>query len=637
MKLPLVGPYAKGRHAEVNAREAVNLYCERVDDGGKEQLAWVGTPGLKAFGSPTAVVRGKPLEWDDTLYYVAGTKLYSMNSAGTETELATLSSNSGNNVSISRNRTQLLIVDGTKRYYVWDTGTSELVVVNKFSTESDVTDIQQISSTTITDIVNTAGDVYRVTSTTHAGVTGDYVTITGTTSFNNDYSITWVDGNNFDITQTGSPADETTISGTSQMHRYTVSAADNNVTNDENVRITGTTNFDGLYVKPWNAATNTFTIGGALLETAPADETTITSANAYAWGDAITITPSMGAVIDGYGLLNNTADTSDDENGVSKQAFFRTRADDFTTIQALHYSAAQFDPDDLLAIFVTGGDIWLLGKNSAELWFNNGTDADFPLEPARSAAIPYGIAAPWSITEMGTGVAWLARSSHGEIIPVVAEGYQPNPVANHGIAYQINSATSAQILAATAQSYEEEGHRFWVLTLGGNTWTYDHAESKATGMKLWHKRESYDGTSYEQFRGKWYVRAFDKHLWTDRENAKILEADLDTFTELDNATSRAIRRYGVSGYVHSDDGRTFHDRLGILMAATSGTLDISYSDDAGTTWTAHLSGTSFARLVETHQLGMAEVDRLYKVQTSSAVRVCIVGAFLDVRGEDADA
>ena len=64
-------------------------------------------------------------------------------------------------------------------------------------------------SGTITATSTSAGATVNVTSASHGLATDDRVTISGTTSYNDDYSITLVDANTFTISETNSESTET--------------------------------------------------------------------------------------------------------------------------------------------------------------------------------------------------------------------------------------------------------------------------------------------------------------------------------------------------------------------------------------------------------------------------------------------
>jgi hypothetical protein len=83
---------------------------------------------------------------------------------------------------------------------------SDMTMVVQAGTEFKAVDM--MNTKTITAITNVGGDTYNVACVGHGGLAGDNALISGTTNFNNAYNITFVDVDNYQITQTGSPANE---------------------------------------------------------------------------------------------------------------------------------------------------------------------------------------------------------------------------------------------------------------------------------------------------------------------------------------------------------------------------------------------------------------------------------------------
>ena len=114
-QVALLGLGQQGRSSTVTAQSHLNLYAQIEKDGEKGGISFYGTPGttLKTSFGDTPV-RG----WIavGSLYYVVhrGT-LYSVNNAGTKTNLGTLSTTSGR-VDMTYNGAVILIVDGTAGY-----------------------------------------------------------------------------------------------------------------------------------------------------------------------------------------------------------------------------------------------------------------------------------------------------------------------------------------------------------------------------------------------------------------------------------------------------------------------------------------------------------------------------------------
>ena len=561
-KIPLIGPSGRGRSFDQNNRRLVNTYLETDADGGKEQVYGVGRMGTKEFATTSAAIRGHPIVFGDYAYYVAGDTFYQLSSDGTETSKGTLTSNSGYNIGMVRNRSQILIVDGTQEmfvYYVLAMGgvaAGTFATVGYYSTEVDVTAITVADAPT---------HKYNVAAEDHGGATNDYALLAGTTNFNGVYQITKVDADNFTI----------------------IDADD------------------------------------------PAAEPTLTAATAQMRSNALTIQPTQCAYMDGYGIVTNARTNASD--AVHPGQWYISAADDFSTWDATDVAVAQRNPDDLLALRAVGGDLQLYGAESLEHYYNAGS-TDNPFEPTRAAATPWGIEAPWTLAEVGDGTVWVGRRPNGTATVLLMEGYLPREIASRAVLYRLSQATSAQRLAATAFSFRDEGHDFYVLAFASETWVYDHAESARIGTPVWSEWTTYNGTTYVQFLGKWYVNAWGKHLVSDRTNARLLELDHDTYVDTEAGTSRAVQRLLVTGYVKSEDKAMFHSRVYVDMEHSgTGSLLLESSDDGGDTWADHGSFTlsSTDARPEWFQLGLARTDRVYRLTTTDAMKFVILAMYLD--------
>lgn len=118
-----IGPTYATRSLNINASRAVNLYPQLESPDSKNVKTLIGTPGLSIFTSsliPNLAIRGM-WSFNSLLYVVQGSTLYSINSSGVPTSLATLDSSAGR-VSMADNGltptggNQLAIADGLKLY-----------------------------------------------------------------------------------------------------------------------------------------------------------------------------------------------------------------------------------------------------------------------------------------------------------------------------------------------------------------------------------------------------------------------------------------------------------------------------------------------------------------------------------------
>lgn len=118
MKLPFIGPEAKGVSGFVNHQQSINLYMSLDPMSEKAKYFLRGTPGLSTFcdtGQSGPTRRMHIL--GDKLYLVAGDSVYEITTAGVSTLLGTITTSTGH-VSMADNGVQVIIVDGTNNGYI---------------------------------------------------------------------------------------------------------------------------------------------------------------------------------------------------------------------------------------------------------------------------------------------------------------------------------------------------------------------------------------------------------------------------------------------------------------------------------------------------------------------------------------
>jgi hypothetical protein len=114
MQVQFAAQSYQARALPLNAQRTVNFYAEQAPPDAKSPVVVYNAPGLKAFSDGLAgAIRGKKV-MADVLYAVAGSTLYSVDSAGVATNLGEIDTSVGS-VSMAVNRAsppELCIVDG---------------------------------------------------------------------------------------------------------------------------------------------------------------------------------------------------------------------------------------------------------------------------------------------------------------------------------------------------------------------------------------------------------------------------------------------------------------------------------------------------------------------------------------------
>jgi hypothetical protein len=296
-------------------------------------------------------------------------------------------------------------------------------------------------------------------------------------------------------------------------------------------------------------------------------------------------------------------------------------------------------PDLEVAAVAHDGQLWRFGHECIEVWWHSG-NADFPFEPVQGGTLDIGTYWPDTIVSLDRslffvdkgGAAWRTR------------GLQAERITPPGIEAEIRKWLSAEFFVA--YGYEEDGHRFYVLTIPGTsgiTLAYD----TLTGM--WHERAKKVGGDWQPAIGRchaltgpnFYSVAFPdlsaQNLIGARDSAKVYIQSMATHTE----EGSVVTRYRRAPHLADENRWMFHHRLRLdLEVGTSTgtpTATLEWSDDKGRTF----DGGPIAKALPTTPQKAIEVewrrlgrtrDRVYGVTLEVNGRVTITDAYLEASG-----
>jgi len=343
---------------------------------------------------------------------------------------------------------------------------------------------------------------------------------------------------------------------------------------------------------------------------------------------------TMGAVLYGYGLVFDIA-----TGRVQLSDLF-----DLTTWDPTQYFERTIGTDPWMAMHVTPyGYIILPGTQTGESWYNSGA-FPIPFAPDPSGQFARGIAATFSIQQLGDTAIWLSRGVEGDFTVVRQSGFTPQRVSTHAVELAIAGYNdTARISDAIGQVYGEHGHLFYLLTFftAKVTWAFDAVVVGKANP--WAKRGTWlsEVGRYTYSRPVFHTFAFGQHLMGDPEGAVIYR--MDQIYPLD-VEARPIRRLRRSPAVIAGMDRLICDTFQLLMEVGVGTgsgqglnplVVLRVSRDGGRTWgnehacPAGKQGQYWAR-VEFRQLGMAR-NMVFEIVCTDPVAWRISDAYLDVR------
>jgi hypothetical protein len=308
-------------------------------------------------------------------------------------------------------------------------------------------------------------------------------------------------------------------------------------------------------------------------------------------------------------------------------------------VSALSFAAAEGDADSIVAVIANQRDLWLLNKRTVEIHANTG-NSDFPFERVQGGFIENGCLAPFSVAKIAGIVFWLGRDAAGQGIIYAASGPQHQRISTHAIEQAIKGYDSPE--GATAYTYQDGGHQFYVINFAEASWCYD------LSTKMWHERASFSDGAFARQRAECHAffPPLGIHLVGDYEDGKLYKYNDQKYTD----DGEVIKRLRSTPHVQKGRKNIFHTKLeldietgvGLDGATTLQGNDpqmmMRFSDDGGHTW-SNEKWTSIGKLGQRlvraiwRRLGKSR-DRVYEISITDPVKVLIMGAELDVEVGD---
>jgi hypothetical protein len=223
------------------------------------------------------------------------------------------------------------------------------------------------------------------------------------------------------------------------------------------------------------------------------------------------VTAYTGAFMDTYGIVAGEISPAPFA-GTGTQDWYLSGNNTFLTWNAIDEAVKEGQPDYIMAMLADHEELYIFGDAlSTEVWQDTGA-ATFPFQRMPAGFIHYGLAAQFSVAQLGLrGIAWLSWSAgRGEPIAVYSEGFNPQRISTHAIEEEWRGYR--QVLDAIAYSETEDGHDCWVIHFPagnppgpnsadapytGRTWVYDLTASQQMGKPMWHRRGWWDGTTVD--------------------------------------------------------------------------------------------------------------------------------------------
>jgi len=300
--------------------------------------------------------------------------------------------------------------------------------------------------------------------------------------------------------------------------------------------------------------------------------------SSHAFTQVLTGTATMGAMLDGYFIAFEAATSTIRLSNLL----------DGTTWDPTQFAQRSIAPDPWRAMIVANREIWLVGEQTGEVWYDAGA-FPFPFAPVPGSVFAYGIRAPWSLKTVGPALMWLSQNAEGHLQVVRAQGYAPQVVSTRAVELAFSQYERTSTTAdAEALVYQDQGHVFYVLRFpsANATWVWDDT------TQLWHERGRWNAFAmrFDAWRPRAHCLAFGSHLVGGAATGTISVLDVTVGSEVDGTV---IRRVRVAPGVRAADQRLFNARFqlecepGLGLASGQGVnpqVMLRTSKDAGKTW-----------------------------------------------------
>jgi hypothetical protein len=330
--------------------------------------------------------------------------------------------------------------------------------------------------------------------------------------------------------------------------------------------------------------------------------------------------------LDGYFVFNEP----------NSQRLWITSLLDGLSVDPLDFVSAEGAPDDITALIVDHREVWVLGTNSVEVWYNAGT-ADFPLQRIQGAFNEIGCISPYSLAKLDNGVFWLGSDARGKGIVYRANGYTGTRVSTHAVEWQIQQY--ADITDAFGYTYQQDGHAFYVLIFpsANTTWVYDVA------TQAWHERAGFENGQFTRHRSNCQMAFNNEIVVGDFQTGNIYAFDLEDYSD-NGQIQKWYRTWRALPTGQNNFKRTAQHSLQLNCEAGVGLntgqgsdpqVMLRWSDDGGHTWSnEHWTSLgpigAYGRRTFWRRLGMTIKlrDRVYELSGTDPVKIAIMGAEL---------
>lgn len=303
--------------------------------------------------------------------------------------------------------------------------------------------------------------------------------------------------------------------------------------------------------------------------------------------------------------------------------------------------------DNVVSMIVDHREIFLLGAKASDPQYDSGNL--FPFDSVPGGFMEEGCGATYATVQLDNTILWIgARNDQGGGMAWRASGYTPQRISTHAIETAWQAYPT--IADARAFSYQDQGHKFWVINFpsGNATWVYDVA------TQLWHQRGYWNARtgSYNAALPQCHIYVNGMHLVGDRQSGTIYQMAIPSVSggawKFVTDNGNVIRRMRAAPHISTEQKWIFHNFLQIdletglgpqpVLVDGSGNprgpkISLDWSDDGGHTWSntydmdCGRAGEYRKRVIQ-WGLGSSR-DRVYRIVAADPVPYRIIDCYLN--------
>ena len=236
-----------------------------------------------------------------------------------------------------------------------------------------------------------------------------------------------------------------------------------------------------------------------------------------------------------------------------------------TTWQTANFATAEGKPDNLQALHVAYRELYLWGRETVEIWFNDGTT---PFIRNPNVFVEHGLEAIYSLVPQATKTSnsWLWINQDRRLVRMTNR--QPEAVS---VPFDKVLAGFSTVTDCRAFLLQVNNAPLYVMTFptAGRTLVYNLLRNDWHEWGYWNPATAV----YDAYRGQasCYARPWNLHLVGDRANGKIYTASRSVFTDNGSAI-RTVRRTGVYDHGSSLRKRSYQNVIRFKLSVANGTI-----------------------------------------------------------------